>query len=142
MHQNQHEFELVIVAPEPTNSFEEPETYAIPEVEDSKEAHNDSKEAAQSRRTFKYGSAHPEGLIIGSKDSSIKAISTFRNESLLGLISLVEPTFIDEALTDDGWIVAMQEELNQFQRNVCLGFNCQTPSEEYHWNNVGLPKQT
>jgi len=36
---------------------------------------------------------------------------------LLGLISLVEPTSIDEALKDDGWIVAMQEELNQFERN-------------------------
>ena len=36
---------------------------------------------------------------------------------MLGLISLVEPTSIDEALKDDGWIVAMQEELNQFQRN-------------------------
>jgi len=30
---------------------------------------------------------------------------------------MIEPTSIDEALSDDGWIVAMQEELNLFQRN-------------------------
>jgi hypothetical protein len=30
---------------------------------------------------------------------------------------MIEPTSVDKALSDDGWIVAMQEELNQFQRN-------------------------
>ncbi|KAK2451189.1 putative mitochondrial protein [Trifolium repens] len=30
---------------------------------------------------------------------------------------MIEPKNVDEALTDDGWIVAMQDELNQFQRN-------------------------
>jgi hypothetical protein len=36
---------------------------------------------------------------------------------LLGFLSVIEPATVDEALSDDGWIVAMQEELNQFQRN-------------------------
>jgi len=36
---------------------------------------------------------------------------------MLGLLSVIEPATVDEALSDDGWIVAMQEELNQFQRN-------------------------
>jgi hypothetical protein len=30
---------------------------------------------------------------------------------------MIGPTTVDEALSDDGWILAMQEELNQFQRN-------------------------
>jgi len=30
---------------------------------------------------------------------------------------VIEPTIEYEALLDDGWIIAMQEELNQFQRN-------------------------
>jgi len=30
---------------------------------------------------------------------------------------VIEPAIVDEALSDDGWILAMQEELNQFQRN-------------------------
>jgi len=34
-----------------------------------------------------------------------------------GLLSMIELTTVDEALSDDGWILAMQEELNHFQRN-------------------------
>ena len=30
---------------------------------------------------------------------------------------MIEPTTVDETLSNDGWILAMQEELNQFQRN-------------------------
>jgi len=36
---------------------------------------------------------------------------------MIGLLSVIEPTTVDEALSNDGWILAMQEELNQFQRN-------------------------
>jgi len=36
---------------------------------------------------------------------------------MIGLLSVIEPTTVDEALSDDGGILAMQEELNQFQRN-------------------------
>ena len=36
---------------------------------------------------------------------------------MIGLLLVIEPTTVDEALSDDGWILAMQEELNQFQRN-------------------------
>jgi len=36
---------------------------------------------------------------------------------MIGLLLVMEPATIDEALYDDGWILAMQEELNQFQRN-------------------------
>lgn len=36
---------------------------------------------------------------------------------MLRLQFVIEPTSVDEALSDDGWIVVMQEELNQFQRN-------------------------
>jgi len=28
---------------------------------------------------------------------------------------MIKPTFVDDALKDDDWIVAMQEKLNQFQ---------------------------
>lgn len=36
---------------------------------------------------------------------------------MLELISMIETTSIDEALSDGGSIVAMQEELKRFQRN-------------------------
>jgi len=35
----------------------------------------------------------------------------------MGLLSVIEPTTVDEALSDNGWILAIQEVLNQFQRN-------------------------
>lgn len=41
---------------------------------------------------------------------------------------MIEPTSIDEALYDDNWIMALQEELNQFQRN-------------YVWDMVPKPHQ-
>ncbi|MCI15861.1 putative reverse transcriptase (RNA-dependent DNA polymerase), partial [Trifolium medium] len=76
------------------------------------------EEVVPPRNTFKYKSSHPEELILGNKDSPRKTRSDFRNEeSLFGLISMVEPAKVEEALKDDAWIVAMQEELNQFQRN-------------------------
>ncbi|WJX24547.1 hypothetical protein P8452_13641 [Trifolium repens] len=70
------------------------------------------------RRKFKYRSSHPEDLILGNKESPRRTRSDYQQlDSLLGLISMIEPKNVDEALTDDGWIVAMQDELNQFQRN-------------------------
>jgi len=36
---------------------------------------------------------------------------------MIGFLSVIEPATVDEALSDDGWILAMQEQLNQFQRN-------------------------
>jgi len=36
---------------------------------------------------------------------------------MIGLLSMIEPSTTDKALSNDGWILAMQEELNQFQRN-------------------------
>jgi hypothetical protein len=36
---------------------------------------------------------------------------------MIGLLSVIKPATVDEVLSDDGWIQAMQEELNQFQRN-------------------------
>jgi len=64
-------------------------------------------------KTSKYNSSHPEDLIIGNKDSLGKTRSDFRQEhSMLGLLSMIEKTFVDEVLSYDGWIVAMQEELN------------------------------
>lgn len=89
-----------------------------PQEETSEEAHDDSQEETQSKKTFKYKSSHPEELIIGNKYIPLKTRSALREEhSMLGLISMIAPTFVDEALSNDGWIVAMQEEFKQFQRN-------------------------
>jgi len=36
---------------------------------------------------------------------------------MIGLLLVIKPATVDEALSYDGWILAMQEELNHFQRN-------------------------
>ena len=78
----------------------------------SQEASEDLPEHEQSKTTFKYKAAHPETLIIGNKNSPMKTRVALRKEhSVLGLISMIEPTSVDEALSDDGWILSMQEEL-------------------------------
>jgi len=90
----------------------------VPTIEASKEDHNDSQQVIQSRNSFKYKSSHPEDQIIGNKESPRRTRSHFRpEESALRLLSMKEPSKVDEALADDGWILAMQDELNQFKRN-------------------------
>ena len=32
-------------------------------------------------------------------------------------VSIIEPKNIDEAINDEHWIITMQDELNQFERN-------------------------
>jgi len=100
---------------------ETPEAEAAPDVPTavaSEEDHNVTQQVIQSKNSLKYKSSHPEDQIIGNKDSPRRTRSHFiPEESALGLLSMIEPTKVDEALTDDGWILAMQDELNQFKRN-------------------------
>ena len=94
------------------------EVIASESPQSSKATNPTLEDIALTKNSFKYKSSHPEELILGNKDSPRKTRSSFRNEdSLLGLISVIEPSKIDKALLDDAWIVAMQEELNQFERN-------------------------
>jgi len=83
----------------------------VPTIEASVEDHNDSRQVIQSRNSFKYKSSHLEDKIIGNKESPRRTRSHFRpEESALGLLSMIEPTKVDEALIGDGWILAMQDE--------------------------------
>ncbi|KAK2351900.1 hypothetical protein QL285_096913 [Trifolium repens] len=67
----------------------------------SKDEMQDNTEAP--KRKFKYKSSHPKDLILGNKESPRKTRSAYQqSDSLLGLISMIEPKNVDEALTDDG----------------------------------------
>ena len=103
---------------EPNQTLESDES---PEVEPTLDAHNEEAsdralvfvESYSSKNTYKYKSSHPDDLIIGNKESPRRIRSYFRQEhSMLGLLSTIEPSVVDETLSGDGWIVAMQEELN------------------------------
>jgi len=93
--------------PDQTGEYEEiPEAEITPEAQDevaSNEAQDDSQQANQSKNTFKYKSSHPEDQIIGNKESPTRTRSYFRQEeSMIGVLSVIEPTTVDEALSDDG----------------------------------------
>jgi len=50
---------------------------------------------------------------------------------------MIEPTKVDEALTDDGWLIAMQDELNQFKRNDVWDL-VPKPEHKHYWNQMGV----
>jgi hypothetical protein len=60
---------------------------------------------------------HPIHLVIGDPN---QGITTRRSNEVISnscFVSTFEPKNVKEALTDENWINAMQEELNQFKRN-------------------------
>ena len=69
-------------------------------------------------KEWKYVDAHPKEQIIGDTSKGVQTRSSFKNfYANAAFLSQIEPKCIDEALKDDFWIIAMQEELNQFERN-------------------------
>jgi len=60
---------------------------------------------------------HPQDLILRNPD---QGITTRRSVGVIAnscFVSKIEPKNVKEAMTDEFWIEAMQEELNQFKRS-------------------------
>ncbi|GJS18251.1 retrovirus-related pol polyprotein from transposon TNT 1-94 [Tanacetum coccineum] len=60
---------------------------------------------------------HPLGYVIGNLNQRTLRSQAQNQSNFFCFISTIEPKNVNEALTDDSWIVAMQEELNQFIAN-------------------------
>ena len=60
---------------------------------------------------------HPQELIIGDTTKGVNIRYKLKDLVNLAFISQIEPKNIDDALCDEFWVLAMQEELNQFERN-------------------------
>ena len=60
---------------------------------------------------------HPVQNIIGELNSNVRTRSQLNQMGHVAFLSSIEPKNVKEASTDDYWIIAMQEELNQFERN-------------------------
>ena len=58
---------------------------------------------------------HPAGQIIGDKDARPMTRNRLRDESCL--LSKVEPKIVKDALQDDDWYKAMEEEIDQIEKN-------------------------
>ena len=56
--------------------------------------------------------------IIGNIDVGVRTRSSTQNQcEFMAFISQIESKNVDEALSDKNWILAMQKEFNQFERN-------------------------
>ena len=66
----------------------------------------------------KWTKAHPINQIIGDSSRGVQTRSASSEQCLyVSFLSLIEPKKIDEAMNDPSWVIAMQEELHQFERN-------------------------
>ena len=79
-------------------------------------------EATSSRTNLppqrKWTKDHPFELIIGDSNARVQTRRATQEECLYSsFLSQEEPKKIEDALLDPDWVLAMQEELNQFERN-------------------------
>ncbi|KAH9783348.1 Integrase catalytic domain-containing protein [Citrus sinensis] len=89
------------------------------------EEHHEEPNAEQNEGTsqtlpkeWRYVSSHPKDVILGDPSRGVTARSSLRNTcEHAAFISQIEPKSFADAENDESWIMAMQEELNQFERN-------------------------
>ncbi|WVZ70159.1 hypothetical protein U9M48_018847 [Paspalum notatum var. saurae] len=76
------------------------------------------------QRRSQLTSGHPKELIIGSPTRGVttRSRNTAAFVQAYSFVSSIEPTTIDQALSDPDWVNAMHEELNNFTRNEVWAF--------------------
>ncbi|KAH9779609.1 hypothetical protein KPL71_007757 [Citrus sinensis] len=69
-------------------------------------------------KEWRYVSSHPKDVILGDPSRGVTTRSSLRNTcEHAAFISQIEPKSFADAENNESWIMAMQEELNQFERN-------------------------
>ncbi|KAH9800792.1 hypothetical protein KPL71_000795 [Citrus sinensis] len=69
-------------------------------------------------KEWRYVSSHPKDVILGDPSRGVTTRSSLRNTcEYAAFISQIEPKSFADGENDESWIMAMQEELNQFERN-------------------------
>uniref|UniRef100_A0A2N9FU68 CCHC-type domain-containing protein n=1 Tax=Fagus sylvatica TaxID=28930 RepID=A0A2N9FU68_FAGSY len=86
----------------------------------------------------KFGD-NSKGKIIGIGVSTRSKLKNICNN--MAFFSQIEPKNINEAIEDESWILAMQEELNQFERNKVWTLAPRPKGSLRHWYKMGIPKQ-
>ncbi|KAH9770963.1 hypothetical protein KPL71_012543 [Citrus sinensis] len=89
------------------------------------EEHHEEPNAEQNEGTsqtlpkeWRYVSSHTKDVILGDPSRGVTTRSSLRNTcEHAAFISQIEPKSFADAENDESWIMAMQEELNQFERN-------------------------
>ncbi|KAL4025858.1 hypothetical protein IC575_014264 [Cucumis melo] len=71
-------------------------------------------------KEWRYTPSHPKDLILGNPKQGVKTRSFLNLFSNLAFVSQIEPRSLKDVECNEFWILAIQEELNQFERNkVC-----------------------
>ncbi|KAK2402491.1 cysteine-rich RECEPTOR kinase [Trifolium repens] len=88
------------------------------EVEENSEKADQESDQGQTNKdpSIRIQKNHPKELIIGNPELPVMT----RSREVISnacFVSTIEPKNVKEALTDECWINAMQEELNEFKRN-------------------------
>lgn len=97
---------------EPIVSMESDVPQVIPEVDVTNQG------AETSKRKFKYSSSDSLKDIISDPKSSVQNRSKLKDLCAFhAFVSLVEPKKVNEAFQEPDWIIVMQSELNEFERN-------------------------
>ena len=69
-------------------------------------------------KEWKFVTNHPQDQIIGNPSIGVRTRSSLRNIcNNLAFISLIEPKKLNDVIVNENWVIAMQEKLNQFERN-------------------------
>ena len=68
-------------------------------------------------KDWQFKKAHPQELIIGDTTKGVTTHSKLKSFINVAFISQLEPKNVDNVLCDEFWVLAMQEELNQFEIN-------------------------
>ena len=77
-----------------------------------------SKDHTDLSRDWRYVTSHPKELIIEDPSHGVRTRSAHKDaHDYLAFVSQIEPHSLEEAETDPNWMMAMHEELNQFERN-------------------------
>ncbi|KAJ9552977.1 hypothetical protein OSB04_017022 [Centaurea solstitialis] len=89
-------------------------------VQDENDATNNQQAYVTLPHTRRWTRDHPPSQITGSPSQPVKTRSSKNVENLIlfgGFLSEFEPSDVSQALTDPDWVLAMQEELVEFERN-------------------------
>ncbi|KAH9658634.1 hypothetical protein KPL70_023569 [Citrus sinensis] len=69
-------------------------------------------------KEWRYVSSHPKDVILRDPSRGVTTRSSLRNTcEHAAFISQIEPKSFADAKNDESWIMAMQKDLNQFERN-------------------------
>ena len=90
----------------------------IQEAQGNEDQTNGEEPTQQLPKDWRYNPHHPKDLVIGDVSKGVTTRSKLHDYcGHYAFISHVEPKNVLEAEADSYWLLAMQEELNQFERN-------------------------